>query len=129
MPRRDPLAVLALVRGLARDAARQQMTAAEARLGGATAAATAVEVAFAAEMQAAGADYAAWLPAAQRNRQRAAGGVRRAEAGVEAARAALVGARAEAEAVDQLLAARRRAARLARRAAEQALLDDLPRAR
>jgi len=128
MPRRDPLAVLARVRGLARDAARQQMTLAEAQLRGATTAATAAEAALDAEASAAGADYAAWLPVAQRSRQRAADGVRRAEAGAAAARAALVTARTEAEAVERLLAARRRAARLARQTAEQAMLDDLPRA-
>lgn len=128
MPRRDPLAVLVRVRGLARDAARRDMADAEARLRGARRAADDADAALMAEAGAPGADYAAWLPAAQRSRLRAVEGVRRAEAGAEAARAALVTARAEAEAVERLLAARRHAARVARRAAEQALLDDLPRA-
>ena len=79
------------------------------------------------EADAPGADYAAWLPAAQRARQRAEEGMRRAEVGAELARRVLVAARADAEAVERLLEARRLERRAARLAAEQIALDDIRR--
>jgi flagellar export protein FliJ len=127
MPRRDPMEVLALVRALARGAARRDMATAQAVLATTTAAAQRAAVALEREAGATGADYAAWLPAAQRARQRAEEGMRRAEAGAELARRALVAARADAEAVERLLQARRAARRTALLAAEQAALDDIRR--
>jgi hypothetical protein len=127
MPRRDPIEVLALVRALARDAARRDMATAQAALAATTAAARGAAEALERESSAPGADYAAWLPAAQRARQRAEEGMRRAEVGAELARRALVSARAEAEAVERLLEARRAERRTALLAAEQGVLDDIRR--
>lgn len=127
MPRRDPLAVLARLRGLERDRARRALADAAATRDAALAAAEAVQQALAAEACGTVADYAAWLPAARQARARAEDGLRRAEAGMAVARDALAEARAAAEAVETLLSARRAADRRARLAAEQALLDDLPR--
>jgi hypothetical protein len=119
--------VLALVRALARDAARRDMAAAQAALAATTAAAQRAVAALEREADAPGADYAAWLPAAQRARQRAEEGMRRAEVGAELARRVLVSARADAEAVERLLEARRLERRAARLAAEQIALDDIRR--
>jgi len=127
MPRRDPMEVLALVRALARDAARRDMATAQAALAATTAAAQRAVAALEREADAPGADYAAWLPAAQRARQRAEEGMRRAEVGAELARRVLVAARADAEAVERLLEARRLERRAARLAAEQIALDDIRR--
>ena len=127
MPRRDPMEVLARVRALARDAARREMATAQAALAATTAAAQRAAVALDRESSAPGADYAAWLPAAQRARQRAEEGMRRAEVGAELARRALVSARADAEAVERLLEARRAERRTALLAAEQGVLDDIRR--
>ena len=127
MPRRDPIEVLARVRGIARDAARREMAAALAALNATTASARAATVALEREAASPGADYAAWLPAARRARQRADDGMRRAEAGAEVARQALVSARADAEAVERLLEARRAARRTERLAAEQVALGDIRR--
>ena len=127
MPRRDPMEVLALVRALARDAARRDMATAQAALAATTAAAQRAVAALEREADAPGADYAAWLPAAQRARQRAEEGMRRAEVGAELARRVLVSARADAEAVERLLEARRLERRAARLAAEQIALDDIRR--
>ncbi|WP_270936447.1 hypothetical protein, partial [Falsiroseomonas oryzae] len=60
-------------------------------------------------------------------RAQAEAGLHRATAEAEVARDALVAARADAEAIESLIHARRIARRRARLAAEQALLDDLPR--
>jgi len=127
MPRRDPMEVLALVRALARDAARRDMATAQAALAATTAAAQRAVATLEREADAPGADYAAWLPAAQRARQRAEEGMRRAEVGAELARRVLVAARADAEAVERLLEARRLERRAARLAAEQIALDDIRR--
>ena len=127
MPRRDPIEVLALVRALARDAARREMASAPAARGATSAAARSAAEALTREVSAPGADYAAWLPAAQRARQRAEEGMRRAEALAELARQRLVSARADAEAVERLIQARRAARRTERLAAEQVALDDIRR--
>jgi hypothetical protein len=127
MPRRDPIKVLALVRGIARDIARRDMATALTALDSTTAAARAKAEALEREASSHGGDYAAWLPAAQRARQRAEEGMRRAEAGAEMARQALVSARADAEAVERLLQARRAARRTERLAAEQVALGDIRR--
>lgn len=127
MPARDPIAVLARLRGMARDAARRDMASALAGVVAAEAAESAAAAMLRRESGAAPADFAAWLPAAHRARDQAAMARQRAEAEFTAAREALVVARAEAEAVEATLAARRAARRRARLAAEQRLLDDLPR--
>ncbi len=127
MPRPDPLKVLAKLRGIERDRARRAMADAQAGLSAALAAEAAVEGALVAEAAHAPADYAAWLPAAERARNAARLGTVRAEASAELARAALVEARARAEAVETLLATRRAEARAVRLAAEQVRLDDVRR--
>jgi hypothetical protein len=127
MARRDPLAVLARLRGIERDAARRVMSDAQARLAGAEAARCGVEQALITEAGAAVADYAAWLPAARRAGAAAAARVQRAEAGAEVARVALVGARIQAEAVERMLRDRRDVLRRARQAAEQVMLEDAAR--
>jgi flagellar biosynthesis chaperone FliJ len=127
MPRRDPLEVLARLRARERDQARRDLAVAEAGRVAADAAQAAVAEALRREAGAAAGDYAAWLPAAKRDETQAAQAVRRAEAEAEFARIVLVRARAEAEAVEQLRAARAAARRAARLSREQATLDDLPR--
>lgn len=127
MPRRDPLQVLARLRGLERDAARRALAEADSTRAAAAARRDAAIAALSAEAGAAPGDYAAWLPAATQALGRAEAETRRADAGAEAARKELVAARADAEAVEALLLARRVARRRARLAADQALLDDLRR--
>jgi hypothetical protein len=126
--RRDPLDVLARLRGMERDAAQRALADAQAARRVAEATERRVQAALQAEAEAASpVDYAAWLPAARCARLGADAALRRAEAESEAARRALVSARAAAESVATLLASRRHAARRARLAAQQAMLDDLRR--
>jgi hypothetical protein len=126
--RRDLLPVLARLRGMVRDSARRDLAAAQRRLADAERAGKAAAEALGWEAAGAGpAEFAAWLPAANRDRDAAAAARSRAEAEVAASRDVLVAARGEAEAVEALLVARRIARRRARLAAEQRLLDDLPR--
>jgi hypothetical protein len=122
---RDPLIVLARLRALQRDEAQRGMAAAQASLAGAEQAARAAGEAFVRE--AAGvpvADYAAWLPAARRERQLAGEALAGAESMAEVARLALLTARAEAEAVDQLRSAQRAARRRTREQREQQRLEE-----
>ncbi len=125
MPRRDPLEVLAKLRGLARDTARRGLAEAQRGLAAAELADRQVAEALVREAVAAPAEYAAWLPAAALARDRAASALRQAGAAEALAREELVAARAAAEAVEAMLAARRGARRGARLAAEQRILDDL----
>jgi len=124
---RDPLVVLARLRALQRDAARRELADAQGALAEAEALARGSADAMAREAGAAGADYAAWLPAARAAREAANRRVARAEAGVAVARDALVEARSAAESVAGIIAARRAARRAARLAREQAAMDDRPR--
>jgi hypothetical protein len=124
---RDPLAVLARLRARERDAARQAMAVANAALRQAEAMRDDAAAELRREAASATADFAAWLPAAFARRASASQGMTRAAAEAEVARQALVMARAAAEAVTNLLGSRRRARREARLAADQRLLDDLPR--
>jgi flagellar biosynthesis chaperone FliJ len=125
MSRRDPLEVLAKLRGLARDTARRSLAEAQRGLAAAELADRQVAGALLREAVAAPAEYAAWLPAAALARDRTAAALRQAGATETLARAELVAARAAAEAVEAMLAARREARRNARLATEQRILDDL----
>jgi flagellar export protein FliJ len=88
---------------------------------------SAVEAPLREAVGAAPADYGAWMPAAQQARATTATRLGRAEAAADVAREALVVARAEAEALEQLRAARRAAHRRARLAREQAALEEATR--
>jgi hypothetical protein len=126
MPRRDPLAVLARLRGIELDAARRAMAEAAGTLAGVEAAERRAEVSRHAEAAAAPADYAAWRPARDVARARIAEARMVAEARTEEARAALTEARAAARAVGLLREARREEARRARLARDEAALADYP---
>lgn len=125
---RDPLRLLARLRGIARDAARRSLAEAEATRAAAEAAhSAAAEAPLREAACAAPADYGAWLPAAREARVTAENVLLRADAAAEVAREALVAARAEAEALERLRAARRAALRRARLAREQVALEDAAR--
>ncbi len=127
MPRRDPLVVLARVRRLALDAARQQAARAAGGLARIEAANAALDAQRGEELQADPARYAAWRPALQAQRVALLQAQAEATAAATLARDALAAARADARTTERLLETRCEAARRDRLAREQAELDATPR--
>jgi flagellar biosynthesis chaperone FliJ len=124
MMARDPLEVLARLRRLEVEQGRRLLASQREAADAAEARAAAAEAALHAEAGAAAADYAAFLPRALAERERAAAAVRRAQAALEVARAALADRRAQERAVERLTELRAATAREAAAKREQILLDD-----
>ncbi|MDI3307427.1 MAG: hypothetical protein QJR07_21085 [Acetobacteraceae bacterium] len=121
----DPLAVLARLRSLETRAAQQRLAT---QLGRAAAAAARVAAAEGALLEERGAgspaDYAAWLPRALAERERAALAERQAEDSLHMAQAALAECRAAERAVERLREQRTAEARRRSGRRQQMLLDD-----
>lgn len=121
----DPLAVLARLRGLETCAAQQRLATQLGRVAAAAARVAAAEGALLEERGAGDpAGYAAWLPRALAERDRAALAERLAEDSLQAAQSALAECRAAERAVARLREQRAAEARRQAGRRQQALLDD-----
>ena len=121
---RDPLAVLARLRGIAVMEARRSLAEESTAHAAAEERERSAAQALRDEARHAGAEYAAWLPRGLALREAAGGALRVAEGRLAEATAALGGARASERSVERLAELREEESRRLLQRAEQRALDE-----